>query len=114
GRLQKRQLHSVALERLDLDEMRFPSAEYGLFAFDPTLSLRHDDDSPRGLSLFAVIWQDVLKQPTDDRELAGLDALRRIDDQYVLRLHSGVQHQRKLVRKRESAAARRTKRLLQI
>ncbi|MNV66931.1 hypothetical protein D3C71_1597070 [compost metagenome] len=92
GRWQKRQLHSIALERLDLDQMRFSSTEYRRFAFGPTLRLRDDDDPPRTLSLVAVIRQNSLKQVADDDELAGLDAFRRVDDQHVLRPHRGVQH----------------------
>jgi hypothetical protein len=60
-----------------------PTAVYRLFAFDPALRLRDDDDLPRALGLFAVTRQNSLKQLADDDELVGLDALRRVDDQYV-------------------------------
>jgi hypothetical protein len=60
--------------------MRFPPAEYRLFAFDPALRLRDDDDPPRTHGLFAIIRQDGLKQLADDDEHAGLDAFRGVDD----------------------------------
>lgn len=90
GRLQKSQLHSIALERLDFDEICFPPAGYRLSSFDPTLCLRDDDDPPRALGLFAVAQKDGLKQLADDDEFAGLDAFRRVDHQHVLRIHCGV------------------------
>src|SRR3546814_3409636 len=79
--------HSIALERFDLNGMRFPPAEYRLVAFDPTLRLHDDDDPPSALGLFAVTRQDGLKQFADDDELAGLDAFRRVDDQQTGRAH---------------------------
>ncbi|MOA41609.1 hypothetical protein D3C78_1635860 [compost metagenome] len=97
GRKLKRQLYSIALERFDLNQMRFPPAEYRLFAFSPTLRLRDDDDPPRPLGLFAVIRQEGLKQPADDDELAGLDVFRRVDDQHIFWLHRSAQYKRKFV-----------------